>query len=88
MPRPRVQECSPSRELRDCARLAPQVRGQPLALVLSPCMTRAALFTFVGVVWCVRLFQSFADPQYEDPVSASDWFAVFGVTPFPLTPEG
>ena len=40
-------------------------------------MTRAALFTFVGVVWCVRSLQSFADPQYEDPVSASDWFAVF-----------
>lgn len=40
-------------------------------------MTRAALFTFVGVVWCVRSLQSSADPQYEDPVSASDWFAVF-----------
>ncbi len=40
-------------------------------------MTRAALFTFVGVVWCVRSLQSFADPQYEDPVAASDWFAVF-----------
>jgi hypothetical protein len=39
-------------------------------------MTRATLFTFVGVVWCVRSLQSFADPQYEDPVSASDWFAV------------
>ena len=39
-------------------------------------MLRATLFTFVGVVWCVRSLQSFADPQYEDPVSASDWFAV------------
>ncbi len=39
-------------------------------------MTRAALFTFVGVVWCVRSLQSFADPEYQDPVSASDWFAV------------
>ncbi|HEX4746772.1 MAG TPA: hypothetical protein VFU99_07815 [Gaiellaceae bacterium] len=39
-------------------------------------MTRTTLFTFVGVVWCVRSLQSFADPQYEDPVSASDWFAV------------
>jgi hypothetical protein len=29
------------------------------------------------VVWCVRSLQSFADPEFEDPVSASDWFAVF-----------
>ena len=43
---------------------------------ILPRMLRAALFTFVGVVWCVRLLQSFADPEYEDPVSASDWFAV------------
>ena len=40
-------------------------------------MLRAALFTFVGVAWCVRSLQSFADPHYTDPVSASDWFAVF-----------
>ena len=38
---------------------------------------RAALFTFVGVAWCTRSLQSLADPQYEDPVTASDWFAVF-----------
>ena len=40
-------------------------------------MRRAALFTFVGVAWCVRSLQSFADPHYTDPVTASDWFAVF-----------
>jgi len=40
-------------------------------------MLRAALFTFVGVVWCARSLQSFADPEFQDPVSASDWFAVF-----------
>ena len=40
-------------------------------------MARAALFTFVGVAWCVRSLQSFADPNYTDPVTASDWFAVF-----------
>jgi len=39
-------------------------------------MMRVALFTFVGVVWCVRSLQSFADPEYTDPVSAADWFAV------------
>ena len=39
-------------------------------------MTRAALFTFVGVVWCVRWLQSFADPKYEDPVSVADLLAV------------
>jgi hypothetical protein len=39
-------------------------------------MLRAALFAFVGVAWCVRSLQSFADPHYTDPVSASDWFAV------------
>lgn len=32
---------------------------------------------FVGVAWCVRSLQSFADPHYTDPVTASDWFAVF-----------
>ncbi len=37
---------------------------------------RVALFTFVGVVWCVRSLLSFADPEYMDPESASDWFAV------------
>jgi len=39
-------------------------------------MLRAALFVFVGVVWSVRSLQSFADPEYQDPVSGSDWFAV------------
>jgi hypothetical protein len=43
-------------------------------------MARAALFTCVGVVWCVRAFQSFADPQFQDPVSAADWFAVFSLS--------
>ena len=40
-------------------------------------MLRAALFTFVGVAWCVRSLQSFSDPNYTDPVSAADSFAVF-----------
>ena len=39
-------------------------------------MLRAALFTFVGVVWCARSLQSFTDPEYMDPATASDWFAV------------
>lgn len=39
-------------------------------------MSRPALFAFVGVAWCVRSLQSFADPQYTDPETASDWFAV------------
>ena len=30
----------------------------------------------VGVLWCARSLQSFADPEYQDPVSPSDWFAV------------
>lgn len=30
----------------------------------------------MGVVWCVRSLQSFTDPEYQDPVSGSDWFAV------------
>ena len=34
------------------------------------------LFTFAGVVWCVRSLQAFSDPEYMDPESASDWFAV------------
>lgn len=39
-------------------------------------MLRPALFVFVGVVWCVRSLQSFADPAYTDPETLSDWFAV------------
>ncbi len=56
--------------------MAPEARNSPLPLPILACMTRAALFTFVGVVWCVRSLQSFADPEYQVPVSASDWFAV------------
>ena len=47
-----------------------------LGVRILPGMLRAALFTFVGVVLCVRSLQSFADPEYMDPESASDWFAV------------
>jgi hypothetical protein len=43
---------------------------------MIPRMWRAALFTFVGVAWCVRSLQSFTDPEFMDPESASDWFAV------------
>ena len=39
-------------------------------------MLRAALFTTVGLLWAVRSLQEFADPNYYDPVSAADWFAV------------
>lgn len=34
------------------------------------------LFTFAGFLWCVRSLQAFSDPEYMDPESASDWFAV------------
>ena len=52
------------------------VTGAALGVRILPGMLRAALFTFVGVVLCVRSLQSFADPEYMDPESASDWFAV------------
>ena len=39
-------------------------------------MLRAVLFTCVGVLWCARSLQSFADPEYQNPASPSDWFAV------------
>ena len=39
-------------------------------------MLRAALFTFVGAAYCARSLQSFSDPAFTDPDSASDWFAV------------
>ncbi len=40
----------------------------------------------MAVFWCARSLQSFADPEYQDPVSASDWFAVvsFSVALFAL----
>ncbi len=49
-------------------------------------MLRVALFTLVGVAWCVRSLQSFADPEFMDPETASDWFAVlsFSVALFAL----
>lgn len=42
----------------------------------TPRMLRAGLFVCVGVLFCARSLQSFADPEFQDPVSASDWFAV------------
>ncbi len=39
-------------------------------------MWRAALFAVVGITWCVRSLQSFTDPEFMDPETASDWFAV------------
>ncbi len=55
-------------------------------LAVYSCPLRAALFTCVSVLWCARSLQSFADPEYQDPVSASDWFAVvsFSVALFAL----
>jgi hypothetical protein len=41
-------------------------------------MVRAALFTMVGVLWCARSLQSFADPEFMEPETAADWFAVLG----------
>ena len=43
-------------------------------------MLRAALFTFVAVVWCARSLQTFMDPEYQHPESASDWFAVLSLS--------
>jgi hypothetical protein len=47
-----------------------------LALPILAFVRRVALFMFVGVTWCVRSLQAFADPDFQDPVSALDWFAV------------
>ena len=33
-------------------------------------------FALVGVLWVVRSLQSFTEPNFTDPESASDWFAV------------
>lgn len=51
-------------------------RCAAVGLRIVPNMLRAVLFTFTGVVWCVRSLQAFSDPEYIDPESASDWFAV------------
>jgi len=34
------------------------------------------LFALVGVLWAVRSLQSFTEPNFTDPESASDWWAV------------
>jgi len=35
-----------------------------------------ALFLLVGALWAVRSLQSFTEPNFTDPDSASDWWAV------------
>ena len=42
----------------------------------TPRTLRAALFMCVGVLLCASSLVLFADPEHQDPVSASDWFAV------------
>jgi len=39
-------------------------------------VSRAALFTVTGVILCVRSLETFTDPDYMDPRTAADWFAV------------
>lgn len=56
-------------------RLRAQGKNRPGVRILASTL-RAALFIVVGVVWCLRSLQSFADPEYMDPESVSDWFAV------------
>lgn len=38
------------------------------------------LFVLVGVLWAVRSMQSFTEPNFTDPESASDWWAVVSVS--------
>jgi hypothetical protein len=37
-------------------------------------------FVLVGVLWAVRSLQSFTEPNFTDPESASDWWAVVSVS--------
>lgn len=39
-----------------------------------------AVFVLVGVLWAVRSLQSFTEPNFTDPDSASDWWAVVSVS--------
>jgi len=39
-------------------------------------MMRAALFTATGVLWCAHSLLFLTNPNYQDPVSAADWFTV------------
>ena len=41
-------------------------------------MRRAALFIFVGVGFLVLFLHRLTDPDFQDPVSFSDWFATLG----------
>lgn len=41
-------------------------------------MRRAALFIFVGVGFLVLFLHGLTDPDFQDPVSLSDWFATLG----------
>ena len=49
-----------------------RVRSVPIL----PCVWRAAMFAIAGLLLCVRSLQTFTDPEYQDPVSISDWFSV------------
>ncbi len=35
-----------------------------------------AVFALVGIVWAMRSLQAFAEPNFTDPESVSDWWAV------------
>jgi hypothetical protein len=43
-------------------------------------VSRPLLFALVGVLWCARSLQSFADPSFADPETVGDWFAVISVS--------
>jgi len=63
VPQPHAAAASGERE---------RVRGVPIL----PCVWRAAIFAIAGLLLCVRSLQTFTDPEFTDPVSISDWFAV------------
>jgi hypothetical protein len=39
-----------------------------------------AVFALVGVLWGMRSLQAFAEPNFTDPESVSDWWAVVSVS--------
>lgn len=38
------------------------------------------LFVLVGMLWAMRSLQSFTEPNFTDPESASDWWAVVSIS--------
>jgi len=56
---------------------------------IPPLLLGRTVFGLLGVLWAARSLQSFAEPNFTDPESAYDWWAVVSFSlAFALLPAG